>query len=154
MSAEHEPIPLSALQHAVYCLRQAALIHLERLWEENRFTAEGHVLHVAADKPGGRRVRGVRRVTALAIGSPAPRASPASPISSSSTPRRRRDALPGRIQARQAEAASRRRGAALRAGALSRGDDRTGRARGRAVLCRDEAAGRGLLRRRSASIDR
>ena len=69
MSGEQEPIPLSALQHAVYCLRQAALIHLERLWEENRFTAEGHVLHVAADKPGGRRVRGVRRVTALAIGS-------------------------------------------------------------------------------------
>jgi CRISPR-associated exonuclease Cas4 len=67
---EQDPIPLSALQHAVYCLRQAALIHLERLWEENRFTAEGHVLHVAADKPGGRRVRGVRRVTALAISSP------------------------------------------------------------------------------------
>ena len=29
-------IPLSALQHAVYCLRQAALIHLERQWAENR----------------------------------------------------------------------------------------------------------------------
>src|SRR3546814_9528873 len=43
-----EPIPLSALQHAVYCLRQAALIHLERLWAENRFTAEGRVLHLAA----------------------------------------------------------------------------------------------------------
>ncbi|MFC0202553.1 CRISPR-associated endonuclease Cas1 [Paracoccus rhizosphaerae] len=28
--AETEPIPLSAVQHAVYCLRQAALIHLER----------------------------------------------------------------------------------------------------------------------------
>ena len=40
-----EAIPLSALQHAVYCLRQAALIHLERLWAENRFTAEGQVLH-------------------------------------------------------------------------------------------------------------
>ena len=69
--ARSKPIPLSALQHAVDCLRQAALIHLERLWDENRFTAAGHVLHVAADKPGGRRVRGVRRVTALAIGSPA-----------------------------------------------------------------------------------
>ncbi|WP_237155133.1 CRISPR-associated protein Cas4 [Oryzibacter oryziterrae] len=65
-----EPIPLSALQHAVYCLRQAALIHLERLWEENRFTAEGHVLHVVADKPGSRRARGVRRVTGLALGAP------------------------------------------------------------------------------------
>ena len=40
-----DPIPLSALQHAVYCLRQSALIHIERLWEENRFTAEGRVVH-------------------------------------------------------------------------------------------------------------
>lgn len=67
---EREPIPLSALQHAAYCLRQAALIHLERMWEENRFTAEGHVLHVAVDKPGSRRVRGQRRVTNLQLSSP------------------------------------------------------------------------------------
>ncbi|MER9247600.1 CRISPR-associated protein Cas4 [Mesorhizobium sp. M0590] len=64
-----DPIPLSALQHAVYCLRQAALIHIERMWEENRFTAEGHVLHIAADRPGMRRVRGVRRESALSIAS-------------------------------------------------------------------------------------
>ncbi len=67
---EREPIPLSALQHAAYCLRQAALIHLERIWEENRFTAEGHVLHVAVDKPGSRRVRGQRRVTNLQLSAP------------------------------------------------------------------------------------
>lgn len=47
-----EPIPLSALQHAVYCLCQAALIHIERLWADNRFTAEGNVLHAVADKGG------------------------------------------------------------------------------------------------------
>ncbi len=64
-----EPIPLSALQHAVYCLRQAALIHLERLWEENRFTAEGAVLHAVADEPRVRRARGVRRAIALPIAS-------------------------------------------------------------------------------------
>lgn len=64
-----EPIPLSALQHAVYCLRQAALIHLERMWAENRLTAEGHVLHVNADKPGSRSVRGVRRVSGLPLAS-------------------------------------------------------------------------------------
>jgi CRISPR-associated exonuclease Cas4 len=40
-----DPISLSALPHAVYCLRQAALIHIERQWEENRLTAEGRVLH-------------------------------------------------------------------------------------------------------------
>ncbi len=64
-----EPIPLSALQHAVYCLRQAALIHVERLWADNRFTAEGNVLHAVADKGGSRRVRGLRRVMSLPVAS-------------------------------------------------------------------------------------
>lgn len=64
-----DPIPLSALQHAVYCLRQAALIHLERLWAENRFTAEGQVLHQTADKPSSRKIKGVRRVTGLSLAS-------------------------------------------------------------------------------------
>jgi len=64
-----EPIPLSALQHAIYCLRQAALIHLERMWAENRFTAEGKVLHQVADKPTERRIKGVRRVTGLPVAS-------------------------------------------------------------------------------------
>lgn len=64
---EAEPIPLSALQYAVYCLRQAALIHVERLWAENRFTAEGAVLHAVADKGGARQARGVRRVMALPL---------------------------------------------------------------------------------------
>src|SRR5262245_41602512 len=62
-------IPLSALQHAVYCLRQAALIHIERAWADNRFTAEGHVLHAVADKGGERMARGVRRVMALPVAS-------------------------------------------------------------------------------------
>ena len=68
-SEKTEPIPLSALQHAVYCLRQAALIHLERQWEENKFTAEGRVLHTVAEKPGTRKDRGVRRVMALPLAS-------------------------------------------------------------------------------------
>jgi len=62
-------MPLSAVQHAVYCLRQAALIHIERLWAENRFTAEGDVLHAVADKGGSRRARGVRRVLSLPLAS-------------------------------------------------------------------------------------
>ncbi len=64
-----EPIPLSALQHAVYCLRQAALIHVERLWEENRFTAEGRVVHEVVHEAGLRRQKGLRRVTALPLAS-------------------------------------------------------------------------------------
>jgi CRISPR-associated exonuclease Cas4 len=61
------PIPISALQHAVYCLRQAALIHIERVWAENRFTAEGRVLHNVIHETGSRKNIGVRRVTALPL---------------------------------------------------------------------------------------
>lgn len=42
-------LPLSALQHLAYCERQCALIHVERVWVENRFTAEGRVLHERVD---------------------------------------------------------------------------------------------------------
>lgn len=69
LPADMEPIPLSAVQHAVYCLRQAALIHVERLWAENRFTAEGDVLHAVADKGGSRKGRGARRILALPLAS-------------------------------------------------------------------------------------
>lgn len=45
MYDEDDLIPVSALQHVSFCARQYALIHLEQAWEENRFTAEGRVLH-------------------------------------------------------------------------------------------------------------
>ena len=62
------PILISALQHAVYCLRQAALIHIERVWAENRSTAEGRVLHEVTHEAGERKGRrGVRRVTGLPL---------------------------------------------------------------------------------------
>lgn len=49
-------LPLSALQHYLYCPRQCALIHVEKVWVENRFTAEGRLLHLRADSgtPGRR----------------------------------------------------------------------------------------------------
>lgn len=53
-------LPISALQHYVFCPRQFALIHLERQWEENHLTAEGRILHARTDS-GGHEVRaGVR----------------------------------------------------------------------------------------------
>lgn len=64
-----EPIPISALQHVVYCARQAALIHLERMWAENVHTAEGQVVHLASDRGDRRTGRGVRRVHALPLAS-------------------------------------------------------------------------------------
>jgi len=49
---EQELLPISALQHLVFCPRQCALIHVERLWSENLLTAEGRVLHARQDEPG------------------------------------------------------------------------------------------------------
>jgi CRISPR-associated exonuclease Cas4 len=42
---EDDLIPLSALQHLMFCRRQCALIHIEQLWDENLFTAEGRIMH-------------------------------------------------------------------------------------------------------------
>jgi CRISPR-associated exonuclease Cas4 len=45
MYAEDDLLPISALQHLLFCERQCALIHIERLWAENRLTVEGRHLH-------------------------------------------------------------------------------------------------------------
>ena len=50
------------MQHLLYCPRQCALIHVERLWAENRFTVEGRHLHGRADA-GKRDSRGGLRTT-------------------------------------------------------------------------------------------
>lgn len=51
-----ETLPLSAVQHYLYCPRQCALIHVEKVWTENRFTAEGRLFHLRADSgTSGRR---------------------------------------------------------------------------------------------------
>jgi CRISPR-associated exonuclease Cas4 len=50
MFSETDLLPISALQHIVFCERQCALIHIEHQWEENRLTAEGKILHDKTDK--------------------------------------------------------------------------------------------------------
>lgn len=44
-------LPLSGLQHFLFCRRQWALIHVERQWQENVLTAEGRILHKRVDDP-------------------------------------------------------------------------------------------------------
>ncbi len=44
-----EVLAISALQHYAYCPRQYALIHVEQVWSENRYTAEGRILHKRVD---------------------------------------------------------------------------------------------------------
>lgn len=48
--SEEELLPLSALQHLLFCPRQCALIHIEQVWDENQFTSEGRNLHQKADE--------------------------------------------------------------------------------------------------------
>ena len=46
-----ELLPLSGLQHFLFCRRQWALIHVERQWQENVLTAEGRIMHKRVDDP-------------------------------------------------------------------------------------------------------
>lgn len=56
-------VPISALQHYVFCRRQCALIHVEGHWLDNRFTAEGTAIHENVDELARRNEsRGLVRV--------------------------------------------------------------------------------------------
>lgn len=67
MHSESDFLPLSALQHFVYCERQCALIHLERAWRENRLTAEGRRLHKNAHEGGPKTRNGERTTRGLEV---------------------------------------------------------------------------------------
>jgi len=43
--SDDDLLPLSGLQHIIFCERQCALIHVEQSWTENLFTQEGRVMH-------------------------------------------------------------------------------------------------------------
>jgi CRISPR-associated exonuclease Cas4 len=73
MYNEDDLLPISALEHLMFCERQAALIHIEQQWSENRFTAEGHALHDRAHNPatetrGDIRIARSLRLRSLALG--------------------------------------------------------------------------------------
>jgi CRISPR-associated exonuclease Cas4 len=55
-------IPISALQHYLFCPRQCALIHLEQVWAKNQFTTEGKNMHERAHD-GADESRAAMRIT-------------------------------------------------------------------------------------------
>ncbi|WP_163095802.1 CRISPR-associated protein Cas4 [Acidithiobacillus ferrianus] len=67
MEATEDPVPLSALQHWIYCPRQCGLIHLEQQFEDNVHTARGQAVHHLVDMPGYEVKRGVRVERALPL---------------------------------------------------------------------------------------
>lgn len=60
MSEDEDLVAISALQHVVYCERQASLIHVERSWVENQLTALGQIVHGRTDERGRDQRRGSR----------------------------------------------------------------------------------------------
>lgn len=60
MYTNEELIPISALNHFLFCRRRCALVHIEQVWLENRFTAEGRVMHERVDSGKSEKRRDVR----------------------------------------------------------------------------------------------
>ncbi|MBT9547582.1 MAG: CRISPR-associated protein Cas4 [Candidatus Sericytochromatia bacterium] len=60
-------ITVSALQHTAYCPRQCALIHVEKVFDENIYTLRGHRLHEKVDIPETENRDGVRFERALSL---------------------------------------------------------------------------------------
>ncbi|MFH0851511.1 MAG: CRISPR-associated protein Cas4 [Candidatus Peregrinibacteria bacterium] len=67
MYDEDELLQLSALQHLVFCERQCALIHIEGIWADNRFTVEGEHLHDRVHEAGAESRGDVRIARGLAL---------------------------------------------------------------------------------------
>lgn len=67
MFEEDDLVPLSALQHFLFCDRQAGLIHIDRVWVDNALTVEGKRLHETVDamEPELKRGNVIRRGVAL-----------------------------------------------------------------------------------------
>lgn len=64
---EVEPLPISALNHFLYCERRCALIHIEGVFVENAATLAGRLAHEGADTPGYETRAGVRVERALPL---------------------------------------------------------------------------------------
>jgi CRISPR-associated exonuclease Cas4 len=64
---EADLVPLSALQHWLYCPRQCALIHVEQSWAENHATADGQVRHARVHEVGEEVRRGIRTVSGMPL---------------------------------------------------------------------------------------
>ena len=60
MFAEDDLLMISALQHFLFCPRQCALIHIEQLWQENLFTAEGRIMHERVHEAGSESRKNIR----------------------------------------------------------------------------------------------
>lgn len=62
-----ELLPISALNHVLYCERRAALIHIDGVWVENAHTTAGEILHERVDSAEETNRPGIRVVRTLVL---------------------------------------------------------------------------------------
>jgi CRISPR-associated exonuclease Cas4 len=67
LGGEREKIPLSALNHFLFCPRRAALIHVEGIFKDNHHTLRGDIVHEHADLAGYEIAKGVTLLRALPV---------------------------------------------------------------------------------------
>ena len=67
MSGDDDYLPLSGLQHLLFCERQCALIHVDQIWAENALTTQGDLLHERVDLPALEQRPGVRIERAVSL---------------------------------------------------------------------------------------
>lgn len=60
-------VPISALNHYLFCDRRCALIHLEGVFLVNEFVEQGFRIHARVDEPGYLERRGCRTVRAMPL---------------------------------------------------------------------------------------
>jgi CRISPR-associated exonuclease Cas4 len=66
-AGEDRRVPLSALNHFLFCERRAGLIHVEGIFLENEHTVVGELVHEQADLRGYEVARGVTLLRALPV---------------------------------------------------------------------------------------
>ncbi|MGF1603405.1 MAG: CRISPR-associated protein Cas4 [Thermosynechococcaceae cyanobacterium] len=67
MADDEVLVLISALQHHAYCPRQCALIHVEKVWDENLYTLRGLRVHETVNTPGDELIEGVRVERAMPL---------------------------------------------------------------------------------------
>jgi CRISPR-associated exonuclease Cas4 len=60
-------LPISALNHLLYCERRAALIHVDAVWIENAHTTAGNIVHERVDSAEETNRPGIRVVRTVAL---------------------------------------------------------------------------------------
>lgn len=65
--AEWELVPVSALNHYLYCARRCSLVYVEQIWDENLYTLRGRDTHENVDIESSHMLQGVRYERSLPI---------------------------------------------------------------------------------------